>query len=699
MHKCTHKNALPFACHGGHSHKNCVSNSAVPSPRVSKKPKTCGAHGVHLEKKAVQFGAACMAPVHGDRRLSKEPPEPGELPTSARIRQYFTEFSTQKKGRLWTARRHDDPRHEIWSTQHSKRGLPSALKHRHEPVVPYTPPPPPRPIRKPSELKGRSKLNEPRYTAEELEALAEKLDAQADSLEMTKPAPVGRLGALRLTVGQALMAKVDAVKTVLKEWDTKGKGEFFKPEFRVNLRNLGVVMTSQQADELFDSWDEDKDSTLSTKEMKKALTAALEEAKAFTNTADPNAHRVAALRTRAQLARKAAEALIEAQQLEAVHIAFTEALKKRADLLLGDLLSKRRIKPGEMVALWSGSRGEHMGTLSKNDFKTFCLSLGLPEGTSVRDIHEVFDLYDADKGGYMSVDEAKAMIKGLQQTAEKAGGEGRQKKVVARSMRKKANKLAEQAMTEPSEEEEAAAAAEAAALAAAKRRRKSVENMKAGKPPTNAGHALSDERLKLIHDVKGTDTDALKEAAVKFSLRVQQQALAKGVSKWHAWWQQRLAALQNIKKAHHHMLQPTLGAALSFWADWRKRDTQKTRLVSTAWGNFRERGQQGAWKLWLAHLVLCKEAPAREACVKKGLAATTSLRHELRRRDLAEAVMRWNGFHALALRGKQHYDLLLPFDVPQRRKGAPPRRTDWFEWLEMCLTYNPNPNTEHPLIV
>jgi hypothetical protein len=53
-----------------------------------------------------------------------------------------------------------------------------------------------------------------------------------------------------------LLDKEDAIKVVLKAWDTKGRGEFMKAEFRLNLRGTGIQATSAEADALFDSWDE-----------------------------------------------------------------------------------------------------------------------------------------------------------------------------------------------------------------------------------------------------------------------------------------------------------------------------------------------------------------------------------------------------------------------------------------------------------
>ena len=114
---------------------------------------------------------------------------PVEVPVSARMREQWHEFSTVKKGRLWTTRQHEDPHSSIWSVSQSRRAISRAFKHTPEKVAfPYQPPPQPPPPKKASE-RGRIKVAETKYTAEELEELAEQLKAQATSLEGKKPQP------------------------------------------------------------------------------------------------------------------------------------------------------------------------------------------------------------------------------------------------------------------------------------------------------------------------------------------------------------------------------------------------------------------------------------------------------------------------------------------------------------------------------
>ena len=72
-------------------------------------------------------------------------------------------------------------------------------------------------------------------------------------------------------LGLLLLSADDYIKRLLKDWDQKGKGEFLKGEFRLNLRNTGLNATSAEADALFDSWDDDKGGSLDLGELKRAL--------------------------------------------------------------------------------------------------------------------------------------------------------------------------------------------------------------------------------------------------------------------------------------------------------------------------------------------------------------------------------------------------------------------------------------------
>ena len=86
----------------------------------------------------------------------------------------------------------------------------------------------------------------------------------------------------QVRIGLLLLAKTGDmkadgfVKKLLKEWDSKGKGEVAKGEFRLHMRKLfadakETVPSSNECDDSFDAWDEDRGGTLDHKELGQAL--------------------------------------------------------------------------------------------------------------------------------------------------------------------------------------------------------------------------------------------------------------------------------------------------------------------------------------------------------------------------------------------------------------------------------------------
>jgi len=315
----------------------------------------------------------------------------------------------------------------------------------------YVAPPPPQPVK-------REKPKDPEPTpAAELYELGERLRREADGLA-GQAAPPSLLVQLGMKCDNA-----DSIKKVLKDWDNKGKGEMLKGALRNNLRNIGLNASSTEADEMFDSWDDDKGGSLDMEELKTALMKAGDAARDFKSRPDPTQLRALELRKKGDLAVEAAMATEAAARLDGELSSMASELEARADVRLGSLLQKRRINPGAVVTQWAKSRGEHRDELSKRDFREAVLELfqgnaakkgsssprptSPARATSASEIDAVFDEYDEDGGGYMDMEEAKTMIKGLQAAGVKAEEERRLKEKEAREMRAKANKLAAIALT------------------------------------------------------------------------------------------------------------------------------------------------------------------------------------------------------------------------------------------------------------
>lgn len=524
----------------------------------------------------------------GTRCLFKrEPPVKASPPDESgtleeRAAQQWKAFSAQHpKGVVYTPRKHEDPRATIFTTRFSQRLWPRAAQPNERLTsFPYQAPPAPAPLKRP--LPPDAKVTEP----EELQQVADDLIERAEQLEVSRPVPT-----VRVQLGLVLLTKDDYIKRVLKEWDIKGRGEFLKGEFRVNLRNLGLNVTSAQADELFDSWDDDRGGSLDLKELRRSLVQAQDAARSYQNMPDVSAERAAKLRVAAEVAREAAQAAEVATQLEQEHRQFAKSMANRADIQLGALLYKRRIRPGAMVAMWSAPKGAHAGELSKADFRTFCVSLGLPSTTTDADIDSVFAQFDDDGGGYMDEAEAKAMIKGLQVLSEKMDQEVRQKERKARAMRVKAQKLAVAALAPQPEEEEPEPPPMLEPPPAPKPKAKAKQPKKPANPLTKEPDAGSSEEAR-------RQEEAVQAIAMKIGQRIQNAALAKGFTTWAERHAERMRAMEVINAVAARWKQPPLIWMLNAWIAYWERRLDLMDLKDIVTQHWRVSAPRSALKRW-----------------------------------------------------------------------------------------------------
>jgi len=282
-------------------------------------------------------------------------------------------------------------------------------------------------------------------SAGELSQAAEDRHSEAQALEKSgvRSAPK-----VPIQLGLLLLSKDGMLAKIMKDWDAKGKGEIIKAEFRLHLRNTGINATSAEADDLFDSWDEDGGGSLDLKELKTSLLTAQKAAQQWNNQPDPNREKVLELRKRAQMAEDAAKATEAADEAERELAELRHSNDTRADVQLGALLYKRKVKPGAVVTQWAKSKGEHAGELSRREFREVCISLGLKDMEDSK-IDEVFGMFDEDGGGFLDAGEAAVMIKTLQVTSEKGEQQRREKEREAAGKRSTATRLAAAAMAPP----------------------------------------------------------------------------------------------------------------------------------------------------------------------------------------------------------------------------------------------------------
>lgn len=160
-------------------------------------------------------------------------------------------------------------------------------------------------------------------------------------------------------------------------------------------------------------------------ELRGALVQTATKAKAWEQTRSGEMGELIAVQRQARLFDEAAEAMGRAEQLDVEVGQMALELATSAEMQLGELLSRRLIKPGAFVAQSARSNGKHAGEMSKADFRSAVNSLGMKPGSKqpgqqLEGVDAVFDMFDEDRGGFMDAQEAKTMIKSLLASADRA---------------------------------------------------------------------------------------------------------------------------------------------------------------------------------------------------------------------------------------------------------------------------------------
>lgn len=231
---------------------------------------------------------------------------------------------------------------------------------------------------------------------------------------------------------------------------------------------------------------------LDSKTVTNSLSLAQAKAQKKRHALDQRRSKTEALRALAAKAEEEADLSDRATVLEEELRQLITHKDERADLRLGALLQARMVKPSAVVTSWGSSRVEHIGELSKRDFRRAVLRLfnGLdPVGKTREDnkgsvkppatarlarsvsqttyqsyqskaeasaeeaalaaeIDGVFDTFDADRNGWLDADETLSMIRTLQGAANKATSERRMKEKESRSVRSRADRLGVVALRE-----------------------------------------------------------------------------------------------------------------------------------------------------------------------------------------------------------------------------------------------------------
>ena len=440
---------------------------------------------------------------------------------------------------------------------------------------------------------------------------------------------------VQIQLGLMLLSSDEIVKKILKDWDKRGKGEFAKAEFRLNLREFGLNASSADADSLFDSWDEDKGGVLDLKELRSALIRVRAEAAKWRDTPDPELERAKDLRRRAEMAMDAAKTAKRADELEAELDELTTKLESKADVRLGALLVRRCIKPSTVVMQWSTSRGDHAGELSKVEFRKAVQQLGLdskgPHPTTIEDIDAVFDTFDADHGGYLDIEEAKTMLVSLEKAAEEAEHERFHKRQAAQRMRASATRKAKAATTPAPEPSEAVEASADPDSPGSDMHLLSIDALFEPDSPTLPGGGS-----RLRQDAKAAQKveQALRKAAVRWRSR----ELARAWGTWFDLMEERAA----LRWAVFKLLQPAKRKAWMSWTEFVNARSNALATIRVAFNNLAYGEEFAAFQLWAEATRRAQRLASRQAAASASAAASsmiTKLELELStdRADLEDA--------------------------------------------------------------
>jgi Ca2+-binding EF-hand superfamily protein len=546
------------------------------------------------------------------------------------IKERINQFrSAHPKGAVWTPRKHMSPRSSIWGLQFSTKVWPKeAIRQDQGKLQPYVAPPLPPHLKKEGEkymfVKKEMAKSDTYITQEELLEAAEAHMKDAARLESTRATP-----SLTVLIGQILLTKEqpkDAhLVKICQSWDKKSTGEFIKADLRVNLRSLGLNVTGQQADEIFDSWDADRGGTLDSKELKKALQACQAEAQAFLKAPDLCGAQAEAHRKRADLCRVAAEATAQAIEMEKAHRRHVNGLLLNPSIQLGQLLYNRQIKPSLMVTMWSKTRGPHVGEVSKNDFVRFVGSLDPPDMITQQDVMNVFDTFDADKGGYLDVAEAKSMIKGLLEKSYAEDKVGRKLDLQAQRLRAKACTLSGAAMRPLFGDQRSDVQSSP----------RSVQSSPRQPSSTPSSRSASKTRNKLR--TGGLQVD--EEKLTKFVAHFGKVYVSRSFRSWSSWRDSKRAKLVKVNAVARRWFLKAANACFRKWERILEEEKARKMNVVASWQFYNTRIQADALRVWRSQMKYLLRGKQLARLVQTGIRRMGM--HPGPRRLLTMVVRRW----------------------------------------------------------
>jgi len=241
---------------------------------------------------------------------------------------------------------------------------------------------------------------------EEIESLmqrAAELDASADA--------VGARDSFEHRLGSALLAQTKPLPELVREWDKNGDGDINTIELRACVRNsLGIKAENKEIDAWFTKVDADGGGSLdlselksSFKKLKDMLLAGKAEMAALRKEAE-------AVRTQVELVDEVARATEEYEVSSSLLTQLVE--RPTVEARLSTAMAKRNMKIGDVASHWDK---DHDGMVSKAEFRSVVMEM-VPTA-AVPEIDELFDDYDNEGSGNLSIVALKPQLKRLSELA------------------------------------------------------------------------------------------------------------------------------------------------------------------------------------------------------------------------------------------------------------------------------------------
>lgn len=457
------------------------------------------------------------------------------------------------------------------------------------------------------------------------------------------------------------------IKNHERFWDPKGDGSITVGDFRMQVRSLGLTrgkVPNEEIDATFAEWDADGSGTITMQELFEALRQlrndwTRRQGKEVLQFVGTKKH-IEVLRRRAQAAADAIAAHDATKTCAAELAELTNGIETDIRIQLGGLLTRRKIKAGEIVVAWQGARplpkdpksprslshsprlgavgsprvgagasprrlgagtdlaGEHRDEITKREFASGVEKLELLVGqhpVTAASLSALFDEIDSDQSGFLDMKEAKRALKAWQAEGKVQYDAKTAKMKELGRLRVRATTKLQEAIREPE-----AAGSDAAALPLPGmgssvelpspqirmgrqtlfvRRSSAARAEKSALSPTERAHVQANHAARILKNI----------------------ALSRGWGSWRNWYDERARRLLLIERTLRYLSKYNLGCGYRQWAEWLQLTLWMRELLTRAATQLALLEEARVFRTWLHRAAEEREGHERERRARRAVAA------------------------------------------------------------------------------